>query len=65
MSHEHQFRHYPKNPFCRICTRALMMKPPARSKGGQSSIPTTKFGDHPIADHVLIKSNVEKGWNES
>ena len=59
---EHQFRHYPKNPFCRICTRALMMKPPARAKGGQGRVPTKKFGDHVIADHVLIKRNVEEGW---
>ena len=59
---EHQFRHYGKNPFCRICTRALMMKPPARAKGGQGRVPTKKFGDHVIADHVLIKRNVEEGW---
>ena len=62
MSPEHQFRDYPKNPLCRVCTRALMMKRPARSKGGQGRVLTKKFGDHLIAYRVLIKRNVEEGW---
>ena len=62
ISAKHLFRHYPKNPFCRVCTRALMTAPQARKKGGQSRVDTRKFGDHIIADFVLIKANVEEGW---
>ena len=39
-----------------------MTAPQARKKGGQSRIDTRKFGDHIIADFVLIKANVEEGW---
>ena len=56
-----QFLHFPKNPFCRTCERARMLAPYARSKGGQARVDTTRFGDHIIADHVLIKANVEEG----
>ena len=58
-SSKHQFLHFPKNPFCRTCQRARMLAPYARSKGGQARFDTTRFGDHIIADHVLIKANVE------
>ena len=33
-SSHHQFCHYPKNPFCKVCQKARMMAPPARKKGG-------------------------------
>ena len=32
---QHQYTHFPKNPFCRTCQRARMMAPQARKKGGQ------------------------------
>ena len=38
-----------------------MMAPQARKKGGQARVETKKFGDHTIADHVLVKTNVEEG----
>ena len=60
-SSKHQFLHFPKNPFCRTCQRARMLAPYARSKGGQARVETNRFGDHIIADHVLIKANVEEG----
>ena len=60
-SKEHQFLHFPKNPFCRVCQRARMMAPYARSKGGQARIETSNFGDHIIADHVILKANIEEG----
>ena len=59
---QHQFTHFPKNPFCRTCQRARMMAPQARKKGGQARVETKKFGDHIIADHVLVRTNVEEGW---
>ena len=60
-SSKHQFLHFPKNPFCRTCQRARMLAPYARSNSGQARVDTTRFGDHIIADHVLIKANVEEG----
>ena len=60
-SSKHHFLHFPKNPFCRTCQRARVLAPYARSKGGQARVDTTRFGDHVIADHVLIKANVEEG----
>ena len=61
-SAKHQFTHFPKNPFCRVCQRARMMAPHARNKGGQKRIETETFGDHIIGDHVIIKKNVEEGF---
>ena len=61
-SKSHQFCHYPKNPFCKICQKARMMAPPARKKGGQKRLETKSFGDHIVADHTVIKSNVEEGF---
>ena len=60
-SKSHQFCHYPKNPFCKICQKARMMAPPAKKKGGQKRLETKSFGDHIVADHTVIKSNVEEG----
>ena len=58
---QHQFCHYPKNPFCKVCQRARMMAPPAKKKGGQKRLDTKSFGDHIVADHTVIKANVEEG----
>ena len=60
-SAHHQFCHYPKNPFCKICQKARMMAPPARKKGGQKRLDTKAFGDHIVADHTVLKANVEEG----
>ena len=38
-----------------------MMAPPARKKGGQKRLETKSFGDHIIADHTVVKANVEEG----
>ena len=61
-SAKHQFTHFPKNPYCRTCQRALMMAPHARRKGGQKRVETQVFGDHIIGDHAIIKKNVEEGF---
>ena len=60
-SREHQFGHYPKNPFCKVCQKARMMAPPAKKKGGQKRLDTKSFGDHIVADHTVVKANVEEG----
>ena len=38
-----------------------MMAPPARKKGGQKRLDTKSFGDHIVADHTVVKANVEEG----
>lgn len=59
---QHQYTHFPKNPYCRTCQKARMMAPQARSRGGQARVDTRRFGDHLIADHVMLKANVEGGY---
>ena len=39
------------------------MAPPARKKGGQKRLETNCFGDHVVADHTVVKANVEEGVN--
>ena len=63
MSASHQFTHFPKNPFCKVCQKARMLAPQARRKGGQGRLETKDFGDRVVADHVIIKPNVEEGVN--
>ncbi|CAK9015021.1 Uncharacterized protein SCF082_LOCUS12576 [Durusdinium trenchii] len=60
-SAKHQFHHFPKNPFCKVCQRARMLAPQARKKGGESRIQTKASGDHLIADHVVARANIEEG----
>ena len=60
-SGQHQLCHYPKNPFCKICKKARMMALPANRKGGQKRLETKSFGDHSVADHMVVKANVEEG----
>ena len=38
-----------------------MMAPPAKKKGGQKRLETKSFGVHIVADHTVIKANVEEG----
>ena len=42
-SKSHQFCHYPKSPFCKVCQKARMMAPPARKKGGQKRCRASTF----------------------
>eukprot|EP00435_Cladocopium_sp_Y103_P036206 s1446_g9.t1 len=57
----HQFCHFPKNPFCKVCQKARMMAPPAKKRGGQKRLETQHFAEHLIADHIVVKANVEEG----
>ena len=58
---EHLFTHRPKNPYCETCKRAKMMKPYATRKGGSRHVKSNKFGDHIVADHVIMKKSVDTG----
>eukprot|EP00435_Cladocopium_sp_Y103_P044832 s114_g12.t1 len=57
----HQFCHFPKNPVCKVCQKARMMAPPAKKRGGQKRLDTRHFAEHLIADHTVVKTNVEEG----
>ena len=61
ISPEHLFTHRPKNPYCETCKRAKMMRPYATRKGGSRHVRSNKFGDHIVADHVIMKRSVETG----
>ena len=56
----HQFCHYP-NPFRKVCQKAPMMAPTCPKKGRQKPSETKCFGDHIVADHTVVKANVEEG----
>ena len=43
-SSHHQFCHYPKNAFRKVCQKARMMAPPTKKKGGQKRLETKCFG---------------------
>ena len=45
----HMMSHQPKSPFCAICQRAKMYKPPSYATGGVRTIEATDFGDHATA----------------
>ena len=53
--------HIPKNPYCDVCTKAKMYKPPGYSKGGSSMVDAKKFGDHVTGDYLIAKSDPETG----
>ena len=61
ISPEHLFTHRPKNPYCETCKRAKMMRPYATRKGGSRHVKSNKFGDHIVADHVIMKKSVDTG----
>ena len=60
-SKQHVFTHRPKNPYCDVCNRSKMMKHYARRTDGSRHVQADGFGDHIVADFVLIKRSVEQG----
>ena len=54
-STHHLMTHISKNPFCEVCKRAKIYKPPAYKVGGTRTIEATPFGDHMTADHITIR----------
>ena len=57
----HQMNHIPKNPYCDVCNKAKMLKPPGRSVGGSQQIDSDKFGQHITADFLVTMSEAELG----
>ena len=60
-SKRHMLTHIPKNPYCEVCNKAEMYKPPAYAKGGSSMVEAKKFGDHVTGDYLIAKSELEIG----
>ena len=60
----HMLTHIPKNPFCDICTRAKMFKPPSRAVGGSTKVKAEKFGDHITADFIVTRDEDELGIDD-
>ena len=58
-SKRHMPTHIPKNPYCEVCNKAKMFKPPAYAKGGSSMVEAKKFGDHVTGDYLFAKSEPE------
>ena len=60
----HMLTHIPKNPFCDICTRAKMFKPPSRAVGGSTKVKAERFGDHITADFIVTRDEDELGIDD-
>ena len=50
----HLLTHTPKNPFCPVCQRAKMYKPPSYKTAGIRSIKSDSFGEHLTCDYVIV-----------
>ena len=61
----HLMTHIPKNPFCDVCKRAKMYKPPSYKVNCTRTIEAKSFGDHIAADHVIIRRDKETEIEES
>ena len=60
----HMLTHVPKNPYCDICTKAKMFKPPSRAVGGSTKVKAEKIGDHITADFIVTRDEDELGIDE-
>ena len=59
-SKQHVYTHRPKNPYCDVCNRSKMLKHYARKTDGSRRIVAEGFGDHNVADFVLIRFQLSK-----
>jgi hypothetical protein len=56
--------HVPKNPFCDVCQRAKMFKPPSKTVGGSTQVEAQRFGDHIAADFIVAGDEEEVGIDD-
>ncbi|OLP94911.1 hypothetical protein AK812_SmicGene23039 [Symbiodinium microadriaticum] len=64
-SRHHLMTHQPKNPYCDICQRAKMYKPPSYATGGFNTVEAKEFGDHVTADHIVIYRDKDVALEDS
>lgn len=60
----HMPTHVPKNPFCDVCQRAKMFKPPSKTVGGSTQVEAQRFGDHIAADFIVAGDEEEVGIDD-
>ena len=58
---EHQLCHLPKNPYCDVCNKSKMIKPPSYKTGGSSQIESKTFGQHLTGDFLVTKDSGDLG----
>ena len=63
-SKRHMLIHVPKNPYCDVCTKAKMYKPPGYSKGVHPWSMQRSSGDHITGDYLIAKSDPEAGIDD-
>eukprot|EP00435_Cladocopium_sp_Y103_P051725 s387_g16.t1 len=61
---QHMLTHIPKNPYCDICQRAKMFKPPSYAVGGSTKVEAENFGDHITADFLVTRDEEEVGIDD-
>ena len=64
-SRHHLMTHQPKNPYCDVCQRAKMYKPPSYATGGINTVEAKDFGDHVTADHIVIYRDKDVALEDS
>ena len=60
----HLMSHHPKNPYCDVCNKAKMTKPPSYRRDGSSIVEAKKFGDHITCDFLITGDEYEMGIDE-
>ena len=60
-SKNHLLCHLPKNPYCKTCQQAKMLKPPSRVSGGSKHIDAERFAEHITADFLIAATDEEAG----
>ena len=63
-SRAHLLTHIPKNPFCEVCNKAKMTKPPSYSQDGSKQVKSEKFGDHISCDFLVTGDYDERGIDD-
>ena len=58
---EHQLCHLPNNPFCDVCNKSKMIKPPSLRAGGSSQVESETFGQHLTGDFLVTKDSEDLG----
>ena len=62
-SAEHQYSHFPKNPYCVVCQHAKATQLPARRRDPKEEGVPKEFGDLLAADHAVMKPE-DTGYDE-
>ena len=56
-----EVRDLPNNPFCDVCNKSKMIKPPSLRAGGSSQVESETFGQHLTGDFLVTKDSEDLG----